>query len=666
MLYNRAMRSDLTDLIHRLCCLERKISRLNSTIINNITNITGGGSYVWRPGAPTSGNVFGTFAALYAALSLVDGLKLVAVDTSLAPAIVPPGIYNMLGVTLVGLEDTVGQTLVTLSDGAQFVDLRSTDHFLRIETQTTGAAQMVWTPPGGGIPAFFSLGVGSTLVATTSTPPIQLVANEPMVIVAFDGGTVGDGVLPVVSIPNNGFLSVTGLDFAILSDNLATGPVGAGLQIQYLDSTQIPAVLTGFLDTPLYSAVPPVPGGVVYVSATNGSDTQGNGSSRRPYQSIQKALNDFVSADTIRVFPGTYAEFVIPTNPPRARLTIEGVDGGEQDTGGVIVQNLSGGDAVTLMPSPADANGIHALTLRKLKLRTAGLACGLMAADFGPANNDFLDEGVLVDECECNDNAYGICTYKAGRVFLRNLNSSDLLIEQVGEGRFDNVQNKNLITLTVNTTLPMPNIGRGTLRIYNSNFNDFDFEANPSIYVDPSSVVIRFFGGVLIDDGGVGPSIVHEGHSNEFDASLPTPTGTPHTWEFDRAKIKKLTLSINPGTRATVSAKNGTFSQVSVGGPIDLSLRGSTYDPALLAVAGGATVDEDVKMFVGVVGVAPGAQPIPIPYPASVGPLDYGVTPEVGVLATVAISAKSSTDFTAQASAVATVNFVLTRRLVAQ
>lgn len=66
--------------------------------------------------------------------------------------------------------------------------------------------------------------------------------------------------------------------------------------------------------------------------ATTGSDTTGDGTQTSPYASIEKALQDFVSGDQIRIMDGTY----IPTDS----IVISGKDGSifAENPGGVYIQ----------------------------------------------------------------------------------------------------------------------------------------------------------------------------------------------------------------------------------------------------------------------------------------------------------------------------------------
>lgn len=100
------------------------------------TGVAGGTQYVfvYRPGGTQSGNVFTNFGTLYAQMNAVLGNKVLQFDGSANGGVVnnlPPGTYNMLNVTLVG----VPGTLVTITADITFTNLRKfgQDLNLRIE-----------------------------------------------------------------------------------------------------------------------------------------------------------------------------------------------------------------------------------------------------------------------------------------------------------------------------------------------------------------------------------------------------------------------------------------------------------------------------------------------------------------------------------------------------
>lgn len=88
--------------------------------------IAGGGSFVFQPGGTATGNVYTTWASLYAALPAASAAGLrppstIQVDTSYGAAAIPAGAYNLSNATLVPAEPAMVLTLdvgVTLAPGA--------------------------------------------------------------------------------------------------------------------------------------------------------------------------------------------------------------------------------------------------------------------------------------------------------------------------------------------------------------------------------------------------------------------------------------------------------------------------------------------------------------------------------------------------------------------
>ena len=62
----------------------------------------GASSFLFQPGGVAGGNVFTDWPSLYAAVNAVEGLRWVAVDDSIANAVVPAGAYNLAGWILLG------------------------------------------------------------------------------------------------------------------------------------------------------------------------------------------------------------------------------------------------------------------------------------------------------------------------------------------------------------------------------------------------------------------------------------------------------------------------------------------------------------------------------------------------------------------------------------
>jgi hypothetical protein len=81
-------------------------------------------NFVFQPGGATVGNIYASWAALYAALNAVTGPKVVLIDDSFtSPAVIPAGTYNVNYVTFTGVANGTtnsGGASLTLADGCHF------------------------------------------------------------------------------------------------------------------------------------------------------------------------------------------------------------------------------------------------------------------------------------------------------------------------------------------------------------------------------------------------------------------------------------------------------------------------------------------------------------------------------------------------------------------
>ena len=101
-----------------------------------------GSTFVFRPGGVASGNVYTTWATLYAALSATEGTRILEFDDAIvSPCVVPAGAWTMTDVTWAGRYSTVGQIDVEVVEGAVFTGLRRFQD--RLLVNFTGATSPV-------------------------------------------------------------------------------------------------------------------------------------------------------------------------------------------------------------------------------------------------------------------------------------------------------------------------------------------------------------------------------------------------------------------------------------------------------------------------------------------------------------------------------------------
>ena len=640
----------------------------------------GAASFVWRPGEPNpGGNVYATWPALAAALAAVPGAKIVVVDPSLStPAVVTPGTWPVPGVTFAGLPSQFGGVLVQLAPGAVLVDPWGLAHGLLLEGQSAGPAQITFSNLIPGSPNIFLVGAACAVFSTTANPVFRVAANRALILAGVNGGTIGFPGMP----PGNGFpvaaldaptaQVILGLDtYGVAAPDSV---IGAGsLIVSYVDSATIPDTLAGFTGTLFMVPNPPVPAKLVFVNADNGSDTQGNGSSQRPFQSLAKAFTIPGERITFKLAPGTYPPFVIPTSPPRARLTIEGMGSDEQDTDGVTIENVAG-PALSLTPAAIDAGAIRAVTLRNLKM--IGSTEGLLVTNGGAAANSFLSEGLKLQNCRLTGPKAADLT-RLGRFFAESCHfAGNLFVTQLGRSQVVDCTSSGFLEVTYDSTLAAPAGGRLPLSLQGSLFDsDLGLVGNPWVQVDPTSRVNDVLdGGSLIDVGGVGLQLEFRGTGNDLSLNLPEPSVGPPKISLDGSTLNDVSVSplasVPGGPRFPVSANGVTWDifagNTGAGERVDLDLRFSSYNRSG-AVTGGAgadqgTIDRSSDVESGSLLPFPGAaSTFANPFPAGA---TYAVTTDYTTPGEAAITGKSPTGFTSYRSGAGPAEpclFVITR-----
>lgn len=127
-----------------------------------------GGALVWRPGAATGGNVYGTWAALVTAAQGVQGLKTVYCDDALGACVIPSGNWDLGGYTVLqgrqAGQGPTGMCEVVIADGARLINVFEFN-MLIVETQSASPV-MRTSDYAGTAPVVFRLGMGTLLTAS--------------------------------------------------------------------------------------------------------------------------------------------------------------------------------------------------------------------------------------------------------------------------------------------------------------------------------------------------------------------------------------------------------------------------------------------------------------------------------------------------------------------
>lgn len=120
-------------------------SALLEVIKRLIASLFGAGAstVVWRPGAVSSGNVFATWAEVVAAVATLNGNITIALDNSLAAAVIPAGAWDLRpagvngSVVIVGATKTNATSFITIAAAAVTIHGLSGIQDVSIDSQST-------------------------------------------------------------------------------------------------------------------------------------------------------------------------------------------------------------------------------------------------------------------------------------------------------------------------------------------------------------------------------------------------------------------------------------------------------------------------------------------------------------------------------------------------
>lgn len=174
-------------------------------------------AFVFRPGiAPNGPNVFATWPTLDAAVNAVQGPKLVEIDVTHAPAVVPAGTWNLNDWTLIGVPQSLalGQPLLTFAAGAVIDPVATLTLTLTqsIGIQSAAPGATIWTPanPGGLSPTLYLRDL--SFLSPNAVAPLIHVGAGILFIVDADGGGLGDTANTVIQVDAGGTLAMNASD----------------------------------------------------------------------------------------------------------------------------------------------------------------------------------------------------------------------------------------------------------------------------------------------------------------------------------------------------------------------------------------------------------------------------------------------------------------------
>lgn len=190
-------------------------------------------TFVFRPGGVATGNIFTTWASLYNILKNAAGPKQLQVDSSLAPALVDVGTFDLADTTIIGAsQNLVVTSQLTLPDGAILQDPAGISDQLILETQGTTTPSLLFTSGGT-----FGIENGSRINNTGTQPCTRLSAANQFVDFAFlYGGSFNSTGAALIDMPvapaQTILVGLAAGNFGGL-DNVVTGVVGTTLNIVF-------------------------------------------------------------------------------------------------------------------------------------------------------------------------------------------------------------------------------------------------------------------------------------------------------------------------------------------------------------------------------------------------------------------------------------------------
>lgn len=202
---------------------------------------------LWKPGAPSGGSQVATWGEVMAIVQSTPGSIEISVDTSLAPAVVPPGVHDLEGrMSFRGIPNSFGftgpPTIVSLDDGAQWVNPAFLET-VTVETNCTAVRAIVMSNFRA-----LALNFGSQIRNLGTIAPFFVPAGDIIALrIQGQAGLIGN--FPIVELdagaPGGGLI-IQGLELNGLDPDVFAG--GVGSLLGYLcDGTWRAPTLSAFL-----------------------------------------------------------------------------------------------------------------------------------------------------------------------------------------------------------------------------------------------------------------------------------------------------------------------------------------------------------------------------------------------------------------------------------
>lgn len=154
--------------------------------------------FIYKPGAATAGNVYGTEAAMFAAWNKVPPPKRMAVDASLVAGTATLTLaWNLNGCTLFAM-DTAALDTLQFAIGATIVGTEFWTVGAGLTVTNLGAG--VWTPANGSVVNVEENSLLASFIA--ATPFVTIGAGVTLFLGILPFGLVGDDVNPTFNLTN--------------------------------------------------------------------------------------------------------------------------------------------------------------------------------------------------------------------------------------------------------------------------------------------------------------------------------------------------------------------------------------------------------------------------------------------------------------------------------
>jgi hypothetical protein len=196
---------------------------LDPAAVSGVTTET---TFVFHPGGVAGGNVYTTWASLYAAFSSFVGPKIIEYNTDDAAAVIPAGTYDFKDTTHTGRLSRGSITIVSLPDGVILQNLETVTNFMRFNSHATTVSPV--TLAGAAIQEVSVQNRAQLASDGAATLPFFNVTGGSFLDVelGFDSFLFSFGAQGTTAVDGTSIVNIHLGDVAGLSNNTITGAPG--------------------------------------------------------------------------------------------------------------------------------------------------------------------------------------------------------------------------------------------------------------------------------------------------------------------------------------------------------------------------------------------------------------------------------------------------------